>query len=250
MALSITQTAALANIIKPGMRLCSFGYPDIIAPIDHVIKLVGGERNALWEYRADSKEICKRHGLTYRLIPSAHSVFQLLGCWLDVFDIVQERGCEIPLDLNYEIDEALHETYDLVLDVGTLEHCFNIGQAAFNMANLLKVGGVILHENPFNWGNHGLYGLNPTWYADFYGQNGFTLLDCQLIPRDGSASLTPPPTKRFVFHAAEANIFAVARRDEIRKLIYPVQTKYKPAAGVLSGDAAAEQERAKEIENA
>lgn len=242
MALSISQTKALGEILKPGMRVASMGYPDIIAPVDM----------PMVEFRADSEAICKRHGLKQRPIPDAHSFFRVLGCNLDVFDVVRERGCEILCDLNYPVEETLYETYDIALDVGTLEHCFNIGQAAFNMAGMLKLGGVILHENPLNWANHGFYGLNPTWYADFYQQNGFTLLDCQLIPRDGSPAYSPPLTKRFVFHATEANIFAMARRDEIRKLVYPVQTKYKsliPAAGVLTGEAAAEQPRAKEIAN-
>lgn len=247
MALSISQTKALAEILKPGMRVASMGYPDIIAPIDLLEEAFGNVLEV--GLRTDSEAICKRHGLEPRPIPDAHSFFRLLGCNLDVFDIVRERGCEIILDLNYPFEEdALHETYDLVLDVGTLEHCFNIGQAAFNMAGLLKVGGVILHENPFNWGNHGFYGLNPTWYADFYDiENGFTLLDCRLIPRDGGPSYKPPLTARFVFAGAEANVFAVARRYDLRKLVYPTQTKYKtlPAAGVLTGEAAAEQ-RAKE----
>ena len=227
MALSISQTKALTGILKPGMRISSFGYPDVIAPIPMIEGLLG-DKLQLLEFRTDSEAICKRHGLKPRPIPDAHSFFRLLGCNLDVFDIIRERGCEIMLDLNYPIEEdALKETYDIVLDVGTLEHCFNIGQAAFNMASLLKLGGIILHENPLNWANHGLYSLNPTWYADFYGQNGFTLLDCRLIPRDGSPAQRPPLTARFVFHTVEANVFAVARRDEIRKLVYPVQTKYR-----------------------
>src|SRR3990167_442376 len=240
-ALSISQTKALGSILKPGMRVVSMGYPDIIAP-NEIIEELLGENKCFIRYRDDSEVICNRHRLTQRKIPDTESLFDALGCKLDVFDIVRERGCEILCDLNYPI--VPRETYDIVLDVGTLEHCFNIGQAAFNMAGLVKVGGFILHENPFNWGNHGLYGLNPAWYFDFYEQNGFKLLACRLIPRGGHDPINPPLISRFVFTGQEANIFAVARRDEMKELVYPMQTKYNPAAGVRA--IAAAEQRAKE----
>jgi len=232
MALSVTQTAALVGILKPGMHVASFGYPDLIAPEEMIVNLVGVHR-ALWEYREDSLEICKRHGLQQRNIPDAHSVFKAMDCELDVYDIVQERGCEIILDLNQPIgwkesinvSKSLRQKYDVVLDVGTVEHCFNIAQAIMNMAGLVKQGGHIIHENPFNWGNHGFYNLNPTWYHDFYAANGFKLLDCKLVLRDGT-SIGCPPTSRFRYQAEEANVFAMAQRVTIQPFVFPTQSKY------------------------
>lgn len=231
MALSITQTAALVGIIENGMHIASMGYPDLIARIDDVPGL---------KYRADSSAICRRHGLKQRLIPDAHSYFELQGCTLDVYDIVQERGSEILCDLNKPIEAiAPFGTYDIVLDVGTVEHCFNIAQAVMNMAGMVKEGGYILHENPFCMGNHGFYGLNPTFYADFYAANGFKLLECRLVTRDGREAIVPH-TQRFKFAGEEANVFAMAQRLEIKPMVYPMQSKYAkaPAAG---------ENRAKEI---
>ena len=220
MALSISQTAALQKILKPGMRIASLGYPDIIADIADIPGL---------EYRADSDAICRRHSLPLHRIPDAQSYFSLLGCKLDVYDIVQERGCEIEIDLNYPVPmmgwTGRHGIYDVVLDVGTAEHCFNIAQAMMNMALLVKVGGYIIHENPFLMGNHGFYSLNPTFYHDFYESNGFKLMDCKLVTRDGRAAKISP-TGRFKYEGSECNIFAMAQRIEIREFVYPVQTKY------------------------
>ena len=234
MALGSYMTQELLKRLKPGARIAAMGYPDMVAPLD-VLEQYTDVRSL--EYRKDSEAICKRHGLAFRGIPDAHSFFKALGCELDVYDIVQERGCEILCDLNCpilwnELGEANH-LYDFVLDVGTIEHVFNIGQAAFNMAGLLKMGGIILHENPFNWGNHGFYNLNPTWYADFYGQEGFKLIDCKLIMRDGRVG-DPPLTKRFKFLEGEANSFAIAERTRITAIEWPTQTKYRgliPVAG-------------------
>lgn len=238
MALSLTQTYFLSKLLKPGMRVASMGYPDIIAPMDLLQQMYGARVN-LVEYREDSGDICRRHGLEDRKIPDAHSFFKLMECELDVYDIVQERGCEILCDLNetWAYSNVNSPTFDIVLDVGTVEHCFNIGQAMMNMAALVKVGGHILHENPFNCGNHGFYNLNPTWYVDFYEANGFEIVKCLLVSRDGRG-VAVDHTKRFRFFEEEVNSFALAKRLEAKEFVFPVQSKYKnviPAAGDESG---------------
>ena len=235
MALSLSQTKALQGILKTGMRVASMGYPDIIAPIEEMPGL---------SYRADSAEICKRHGLPLRQIPDAESFFSLLGCKLHVYDIVQERGTEILCDLNKPLDPALRAwNYDIVLDVGTAEHCFNIGQALINMAGMVKMVGYIIHENPFNWGNHGFYNLNPTLFADFYTANGFELMDCRLVNRQGDGAKVPR-TSRFRFPQEEVNVFAMARRVEVKSFVFPVQSKY---AGLIP--AAVDRAEIKEVAN-
>lgn len=231
MALSVSQTDALARHLKHGMRVAAMGYPDTIAPLG-MIEAMLGERYADLSWRWDSEAICKRHGMKARDIPDAESFFSLMGADLTVFDVVQERGCEVLCDLNYPMQRA--EEFDIVLDVGTVEHCFNIAQAIRNMAGLVKAGGLIVHENPFNCGNHGFYSLNPTFFEDFYTANGFEILECRLSLRDGRGAETPRG-KRFKFTNEEANVFCVARRTAVRPFVYPVQAKYAnliPAAGV------------------
>ena len=226
MALNTILVHSLCSRLKPGTRIASMGYPDIIAPRKELEKILGSRIYSLKENK-NSEEIGKWHGVRQE-IPDAHSFFELQGATLDVFDTVKHRGCEIVADLNFPITQA--EEYDFVLDIGTMEHCFNIGQAAMNMAGLLKSGGIILHENPFNWGNHGFYNINPTWYVDFYGQTGFDLLDLQMIVRnckmDGTNVGNISKTKRFAYMQSEANMVAIARRTVVQEIIFPVQSKY------------------------
>jgi hypothetical protein len=225
MALSIAQALGLMKILKPGMKVASFGYPDIIVPIGLIKDLIGENYKHL-VYRKDSDKICERHKLSLRPIPDAKSVFQCRDCELDVYDIVEERGCEILCDLNYPF--IPRETYDVVLDVGTIEHCFNISQAAYNMAGMVKIGGYILHENPFNWGSHGFYNLTPTWYSDFYESNGFKRIYLMLASPDGKFQKVPF-TGRFIYDGLikEVNCFAMFQRAEKKDFVFPVQTKYK-----------------------
>lgn len=240
MALNSRMFEELAKRLKPGARIASMGYPDVIAPLDEIEEVIGEKVRSL-TFRHDSQAICKRHGLPFRGIPDAAELFSVMGATLDVYDIVNERGCEIECDLNYDSQGYLEigrGKYDFVLDVGTLEHCFNIGQAALNMAELVREGGWIIHENPFLMPNHGFYSLNPTWYADFYEQNGFEV-ECILLGVAGSY-IKCPPTQRFKLPdtAHELTILAVARRVKEQCIVWPMQTKYMkatPAAGGQPG---------------
>lgn len=214
-------TQALFSRLEPGARIASMGYPDFVAPLELLEEFFDLREI---DYRQDSEAICKRHGMPFHGIPDAHSVFSHLKCELDVYDITDERGCEIYCDLNNPFDGG---SYDFVLDVGTLEHCFNVAQAAENMVRLMSMGGIIIHENPFQMGNHGFYSLNPTWYADFYGQEGFKLLDLKLVLRDGRVGEVPH-TGRFKYsEQVEANVFAVAERTDIKPIEWVVQSKYR-----------------------
>jgi hypothetical protein len=225
MALSLNQTKFLKRV-KPGMKVASLGYPDIVAP-EWLIKTMLGKKLPELTYREDSKAICKRHGLKDHPIPDAESLFGVLGCELHVYDVVKERGTERLCDLNVpgNLDYAAG-FYDVVFDVGTAEHCFNIATAMQNMAGLVKVGGYIVHENPFNWGNHGFYNLNPTFFYDFYLENGFKVEECTLVTRSDTQYVAPPSI-RFQFVRGEANVFCIAKRAEVKAFKHPVQSKYR-----------------------
>lgn len=225
MALSSYLMQELIKRIRPGQRIASMGYPDIIITPDEVTAIVG---NVSLKYL--DKSVSKRHGVSY-LLPDAQNFFNSLNIELDVYDVVKERGCEIICDLNYPLNTI--QDYDVVIDVGTMEHCFNIGQAMMNMASLVKLNGYIIHENPFLAGNHGFYGINPTLYVDFYEQNGFEIEMLNLADMHGGKFIHDAPrTKRFqISSPQELSCIAVAKRKVIKEFTYPIQTKYKQLLG-------------------
>lgn len=224
MALNPVMLVKLLGKLREGDAIASMGYPDILLPPEKLRDLLG-ERILQLRYRPESEQICKRHGVARHDVPDAESLFELYGASLDVYDIVEERGCEIVCDLNYPFPAQACGQYDYVLDVGTLEHCFNAPQALVNMAALVKVGGVVMHENPFNWGNHGFWSVNPTLFHDFYTDNGFEVVDCTLVR--GEDVYEVPLTGRFKFMDGEANLLTIAVRVAEQDFVFPQQTKYR-----------------------
>lgn len=106
------------------------------------------------------------------------SLYEMLGfassCRIDQSDY--ERADE-QLDLNQrETPEHLREAFDVVLDSGTIEHVFEIGQALRHCLAMTRPGGRIIHLTPAsNSVNHGLYSVSPTLYEDFYTTSGCEL---------------------------------------------------------------------------
>ena len=58
---------------------------------------------------------------------------------IDVFDIYSHLGVEKLMDLNEPLPYEYKEKYDLIFDVGTLEHCFNVSQAFKNITEMTKL---------------------------------------------------------------------------------------------------------------
>jgi hypothetical protein len=84
------------------------------------------------------------------------------------------EGAEIIHDMNLPILEQLKEAYDLVIDAGTIEHVFDLKQAFWNLHDLVKTGGSVLHISPSNLLDHGFINLNAVILEDFYLQSGWT----------------------------------------------------------------------------
>jgi len=209
--------------LKGSGKALSAGYPDVLVPMQYVKQITGCDVPA----KKDAEEIIKWHSLKIQEIPDTQELFTALGYSLEVVDIHSSRGCERVVDLNYP--QALGE-FDLVIDPGTVEHCFNIAQAVMNLAQAVKVGGHIVHSLPMSTFNHGFYNINPTWVHDFYGQNGFHVKHCLAYTRavkgQGAAIFEPPKHLRFREAPNDVTMLVVAQRFKVQELRYPTQQKY------------------------
>jgi SAM-dependent methyltransferase len=215
-------------------RLLALGYPDALVAPENYERVLGPDKAANLKWREDSESVLRWHGLHGKLnrIVDSHSLFAVCGYDLDCIDISAARGDEIIADMNHALPSELEGQFDVVYDGGTLEHCFNIAQAIKNMALACKVGGFCVNINPLNVYNHGFYNFSPTFYADFYGCNGFQLTDLVALSGnygtlDSPQSMRLPPLKRFDQAPERAVIMAVAQKVEQAPIAWPIQAKYR-----------------------
>ncbi len=89
-------------------------------------------------------------------------------------DFSDYEGCTFQHDIGEEIN--LDFKYDTIIDFGTTEHIFNVGQAFKNIHKTLNVGGRILHSNPANsFNGHGFHQFSHELYFSLYSKkNGYT----------------------------------------------------------------------------
>lgn len=175
-------------------KALSAGYPDLLIKWEEIPDpILGGHLLP----RHDSEQIAKHHGFAGPIF-DAVKVFAHMGLELEVIDRAVLRGGERVVDLNqaggtYQEAQYLGE-YDLVIDPGTSEHCFNIPQALVNLAGAVKVGGVISQALPMSMFNHGYWNINPVALLDFYEANGFQIE--KMVIRHPSGVFEPPPADR------------------------------------------------------
>ena len=138
-------------------------------------------------------------------------------------DLFKHNGCETICDLNQAVEFVRH---DLVIDPGTIEHCMNIGQALFNAANAVKVGGKIFHGSPMTMLNHGFYNLCPTLFGAFYETNGFEIEFIEARTQGGTGEVVPIRLHARFAGNGNSGIYCLARRVDDRKFMFPTQVKY------------------------
>lgn len=234
MAMNVLLLSVLQQLRKhlpAEANVCCLGYPDVLVSEAQAREILGPEVVARLAYRADSDQILAWHRLQSKLdrVIDAQSLFAAMGMRFTAIDLVASRGTERIVDLNQPVAADLVGAFDVVLDAGTMEHCFNVGQAVRNIVDMAKAGGFVIHLNPMVMINHGFFNFSPTFYHDFYGQNGH-----QLISQIHGVAVNGIEVKSYkVEHVARqkiddpnAMVLCVARKAHDRAPVWPMQSKY------------------------
>ena len=212
-------------------RALLLAYPDLIVPRAGLARIVGEAALAGLAERDDSASAWGYHGLAGVGDPmfDTLALLRALGVEPEVIDVARLRGMERLVDLNLPLPADFARRYDLVIDTGTCEHCFNVGQAFLNTCEAVREGGVLVHAAPLARVNHGFWNFSPTVYPDFFGANGFELQVLTGVAGDiasGLRTFPVDPVQRFDPPAGSA-LYVVAQRREVRALRWPVQRKYQ-----------------------
>lgn len=167
-----TSTYQALRGLKARSILC-LGYPDLLVD--------PAEIQGTYTEREDADKIRRWHHWSGPVYDTEQVLRGELGLLeIEFADVVAHRGPERIVDLNRHVEWG--RTYDVVLDGGTAEHCFNIGQVFDNIHRAVRPGGgVVIHVNPLNMINHGFWNVSPTAYHDFYDQNGYVIISAGVM---------------------------------------------------------------------
>ena len=163
---------------------------------------------------------------------------ELLGATqVDSMDVSDYEKATVIHDLNEPISQQQKESYDTVLDSGTLEHVFNFPTAIRNCMELLKQGGHFIGLTPCNnFFGHGFYQFSPElFYRVFSSQNGFEVRKMYFFiddPHTSFYSVKDPAQVRervILNNAFPAFLFVVAQRVSIEPIFKntPQQSDYE-----------------------
>ena len=98
-------------------------------------------------------------------------------------DYSDYQGADIIHDLNYPVEKGHEESFDVVVDGGTMEHIFNLPVAIFNCMRMVKTGGsLFIFSMANNHCGHGFYQFSPElFFRLFQREYGFKIEDVILV---------------------------------------------------------------------
>lgn len=169
MGINLEYITILSSLSKRGLlpksgKVLEFGAQDISA-----------------ESKAVAEHIrrCGMHN-PFLTIDSAQVLYKVFG--LDNYTSIDASGVHgaLVFDINSNLGTAygFTEKFDLVTDLGTFEHCFDIANAFRNAHETCKAGGIIIHALPSNCNaNHGYYVIQPRMIADISASNNYEIIE-------------------------------------------------------------------------
>lgn len=97
------------------------------------------------------------------------------GAQVQTLDLFDSRA-DLRFDLNLPLPVSLHEQFDVLLDIGTIEHVFDTRQVCVNYLSLVKLGGnLCLHVPVSGYYRHGLHTFSPELIRRMLQENGCEL---------------------------------------------------------------------------
>lgn len=80
---------------------------------------------------------------------------------------------------NLNIPVPLQEQFDVVMNIGTAEHIFNVQQFFKTAHDRTAPGGLMIHTAPIaGWPDHGFFNFQPTFFYDLAAANQYHILLC------------------------------------------------------------------------
>lgn len=96
---------------------------------------------------------------------------------LNEYKTLDPDNGDYTLDIQSDLS-SMNEYWDIVFNLGTLEHVWDIHTAYCNSAKMIKVGGLFIGHAPVEYyDNHGIHVTNSNAILRFFSINGFEIVD-------------------------------------------------------------------------
>jgi SAM-dependent methyltransferase len=171
---------------------------------------------------------------------SEHLFGNLIGAkCIHSIDVSDYQESQIVCDLNKPIPKSLANSYDVIIDAGTLEHLSNFSCALENFFTILVNGGIYYFGVPCNnWIDHGFFQFSPTLFIDLCIDNAnLKLLRLDFDVFDGSTSYCSQSYSIFneqnyilksIYNSNNRlNVSGIIQKEETGFQLSLVQSKYR-----------------------
>lgn len=204
-------------------KVLCLGYPDLLVDEQHLISIFGQEfvNNILEEPMSDAVKAW--HKSTLPKVFDPIWILKYFNFDVVIFDLISHRGVETLIDLNEPISDVHVEQFDLIIDTGTLEHCFNVGQAFKNICSTVKKGGVFMTAAPVSKLNHGYWNFGTIVHKDGFEQNGFEILKTTYTCK---SDIVEPERMNWKHMPTRTVVTTIAKRTLVKDWVWPTQGKY------------------------
>lgn len=134
----------------------------------------------VWRDIEDYKKI-KKYTSNQRMLMIGNQLSEI-GPGQDVFNVSEYKTLDpdngdYPLDLTGDLSH-MDQKWDVVFNLGTIEHIWDIHKAYCNAARLVKVGGIFIGHTPVEpigaaYAHHGIHCTSSKAILRFFELNGF-----------------------------------------------------------------------------
>lgn len=154
---------------------------------------------------------------------------------IEALDFTDKESAQHIHDLNQPVPPALQEKFDVVIDGGTTEHIFYIGQALDNCFAMLKPGGLMLsYVSADGWFGHGFFQTGPDVpWRYWHHARGCEMLEVSIIPRKSPMRIIPiedptgkPRGGELALEGPHMIVYACRKPLEAKPYASPIQGHY------------------------
>lgn len=138
-------------------------------------------------YDLTAEQITQEDGFT-------ETLFTALGYpVIEALDFTDKEGAQHIHDLNEPVPDHLRERFDIVIDGGTTEHIFHIGQAIETCFHMLRPGGLMLaFVSCDGWFGHGFFQTGPDVpWRYWHHARGCEMLEVSAVARRRPTEIVP-----------------------------------------------------------